>query len=50
MLHPWVFKDETFEEDLNKIENVTIGVFNHSGVDSVHLDLEDGGVPFDTLD
>ena len=50
MLHPWIFKDEAFEEDLTKIESVEIGVFQHSGVSSVHLDLEDGGAPFDKLE
>lgn len=50
MLHPWIFKDDEFNEELAKIESVRIGVFNSVGIAPVHQDLQDAGIPFNSLD
>ena len=50
MLHPFIFQDDAIDTEYASIRNVQVGAFATEGVHSTHLDLEDGGVPFEKLE
>lgn len=49
MYHPWVFKDVTIDDMFCKVVNIECGIFDTFGVTPVHLNLLDGGIPFNEI-
>ena len=50
MYHCWLFPDIPFDSSITVSEKLEMGVFEPVGVQPVHLDLDDAGVPFYFLD
>lgn len=48
--HPWLFKKEDIDETYCQTRIFKAGVFNYYGIQPAHLDLMDGGMPFDDMD
>ncbi len=48
--HCWLYKDSPFDSNHTLNRKVQMGVFCPQGVEQVHLNLQDAGVPFDFLD
>lgn len=46
LFHFWLFKDIVPDPSMSLLEHVNMGLFNPEGVGPVHLDLQDGGIPF----
>ena len=50
MLHPFVYQNEHVNGAFVGIRNVLVGAFAHEFVSQAHVDVKDGGVPFDVLE
>ena len=50
LYHCWLFPDVPFDRSVTRSEMLEMGVFEPSGVQSVHQELQDAGVPFHYLD
>jgi hypothetical protein len=50
MYHCWMYPNVSFDPGMSVSEKLSIGVFEPSFVDPVHLDLQDAGVAFCFLD
>ena len=46
LFHCWLYKDIPVDPTLSVSEQVCMGLFEPEGVFPIHLDLQDGGVPF----
>ena len=50
LYHCWMFPDVPFSPSLVISKKLEMGLFDPSGIQSVHLDLQDAGIPFGYLD
>jgi len=48
MYHAWVFPNVEFNDHLVVLTELSMGLFEVSGIKPVHLDLVDGGIPFES--
>jgi hypothetical protein len=48
--HCWLFGEAPFDPNVTLSDQLAVGVFDYSGVQPVHLELQDAGVPFDYLE
>lgn len=48
--HCWLFGDVFCDPSVTVSSQLAVGVFDPSGVQPVHLDLQDGGAPFHCID
>eukprot|EP01127_Copromyxa_protea_P010675 TRINITY_DN2615_c0_g1_i2.p1 TRINITY_DN2615_c0_g1~~TRINITY_DN2615_c0_g1_i2.p1 ORF type:complete len:148 (+),score=28.47 TRINITY_DN2615_c0_g1_i2:492-935(+) len=50
MYHAWTFPEIKFDMDVVASTDVWMGVFDAQGITPVHLNLVDGGVPFEGVE
>lgn len=50
LYHCWLFPDIPYDRSITRSEMLAMGVFEPAGVQSVHQELQDAGVPFHYLD
>ena len=50
LYHMWLYRDVPVDPELSVTQQVDMGVFQPRNVAPVHLDLQDGGIPFHHLE